>query len=314
VRLSGRLGGQVADHRLGHGGHPHLSAGRKFSRFIDKYGLDQPLDGLFGHKRPPAWLNRRAAEPISGDTQVMLEYERRGTRGMAEPDPEVPLRKLPVAERNAIRVSRILDATGLLVAERGYEKMTTSQVALRAGVSPGVLYRFFADKREIMHALAARNLDRYLARVEDAIRSGGLDDWPATADASIDLFVAMCREDPGFLVVRFGDVADVHLLGATDDNDSHLAGRLAGLLAAEHGDRPDLPTERALVIAIKIADALVKYAFTVHPDGDDAIIQHAKELVRIHLQLAGSEAGSDSGTGPGGTGPGGTEPGGPRPA
>ena len=245
----------------------------------------------------------------------MLEYEQRGTSGMAEPGPGVPLRKLPAAERNAIRVSRILDAAGLLVAERGYEKMTTSQVALRAGVSPGVLYQFFADKREIMHALAARNLDRYLARVEGAIRSGRLDDWPATADASIDLFVAMCREDAGFRVVRFGDVADVHLLGATSDNDSHLAGGLAQLLAAEHGDRPDLPTERSLVIAIKIADALVKYAFTVHPDGDDEIIQHAKQLVRMHLQLAGDDDGtdSDSGTEPSGTEPSGTEPGGTEP-
>jgi AcrR family transcriptional regulator len=206
----------------------------------------------------------------------------------------VPLRKMPAAERNAIRISRILDAAGSLVAQRGYEKMTTSQVALRAGVSPGVLYQFFADKREIMQALAARNLDRYLARVEGALRSGALDDWPATADAAVDLFVEMCREDPGFLAVRFGDVADVHLLGATGDNDSHLAGRMAGLLAAEYGDRPGLPTEWSLVIAIKIADALVMFAFSVHPDGDDEIIQRAKQLIRIHLELSDSgEAGTE---------------------
>lgn len=217
-----------------------------------------------------------------------------GVPGMTDPDLEVPLRKLPAAERNAIRIGRILDAAGLLVAERGYEKMTTSQVALRAGVSPGVLYQFFADKREIMQALAARNLDRYLARMEGAIRSGWLDDWPATADAAVDLFVNMCREDPGFRVVRFGDVADVHPPGATGDNDSHLAGRLAELLAAEHGDDPGLPTERSLVIAVKIADALVKFAFSVHPDGDDEIIQHAKQLIRMHLELAGS--GGEAGT------------------
>ena len=218
----------------------------------------------------------------------MLEYEGLGASGMTGPDPEVPLRKLPAAERNAIRIGRILDAAGLLVAERGYEKMTTSQVALRAGVSPGVLYRFFADKREIMQALAARNLDRYIARVENAIRSGRLEDWPATADASVDLFVAMCREDPAFLVVRFGDVADVHLLEATGDNDSHLAGRLAELLAAEHGDDPGLPSEQSLVIAVKIADALVKHAFSVDPAGDDEIIEHAKQLIRVHLELANS--------------------------
>ncbi|HTT52965.1 MAG TPA: TetR family transcriptional regulator [Streptosporangiaceae bacterium] len=228
----------------------------------------------------------------------MLEDERLAGGGGTGPAPDVPLRKLPAAERNVIRVGRILDAAGQLVAERDYAKVTTSHVALRAGVSPGVLYQFFADKREIMRALAARNLDRYLARVEDAVRSGGLDDWLATADAAVDLFVAMCREDPGFLVVRFGDVADVHLLDANGDNDSHLAGRLAALLAAEHGDRPGLPTERSLVIAIKVADALVKHAFSVHPQGDQAIIQHAKELIRMHLELAGRD-GVDRPSGPG---------------
>jgi len=110
----------------------------------------------------------------------------------------------------------------------------------------------------------------------------------STADAAVDLFVAMCREDLGFRVVRFGDVADVHLLGTTGDNDSHLAGRMAELLAAQHGDDPSLPSEQSLVIAVKIADALVKFAFAMHPDGDDDIIQHAKQLIRVHLELANS--------------------------
>jgi hypothetical protein len=86
----------------------------------------------------------------------------------------------------------------------------------------------------------------------------------------------------------------VHLLGASGDNDSHLAGRLAELLAAEHGDDPGLPSERSLVVAIKIADALVKFAFAVNPDGDDQIIQHAKQLIRMHLEIANSgEAGTE---------------------
>ena len=40
----------------------------------------------------------------------MLEYEWLGVPGMTDPDPEVPLRKLPAAERNAIRIGRLLDA------------------------------------------------------------------------------------------------------------------------------------------------------------------------------------------------------------
>ena len=206
------------------------------------------------------------------------------------PAPGTPLRRLPAAERNAIRVSRILDAAGQLVAERGYEKMTTSQVALRAHVSPGLLYQLFADKREIVHALASRNLDRYLEQMDLAAQSCDLSDLHDTADAAMDLMVAMCREDPGFRVVRFGDVADVRLLGITADNDSVLAGRLGTLLAAQLGDPAEVPGERALIMAIKIADALVRLAFAVAPDGDQGIIDHAKRLIKIHLDLSGPAA------------------------
>ena len=168
--------------------------------------------------------------------------------------------------------------------------MTTSQVALRAGVSPGGLYQFFADKREIVHALASRNLDRYLDTMERAAQSCEITDWHDTAGAALDMFVAMCRADPGFRVVRFGDVADVRLLGSTADNDTVLAGRLAALLTAQQGDPAGMPGERTLIMAIKIADALVRLAFAVAPDGDQDIIDHAKRLIKIHLDLSGPAA------------------------
>ena len=100
---------------------------------------------------------------------------------------------------------------------------------------------------------------------------------------AMDLFVAMCREDPGFRVVRFGDVADVRLLGIAADNDSVLAGRLGAVLAAQRGDPAEVPGERALIMAIKIADAMVRLAFAVATDGDQGIIDHAKRLIKIHL-------------------------------
>jgi AcrR family transcriptional regulator len=206
------------------------------------------------------------------------------------PDPGVPLRRLPASERNAIRVDRILDAAGHLVAERGYEKMTTSHVALRAGVSPGLLYQFFADKRAIVHALATRNLDRYLGQLERASQSCQAVSWDETADAAMDVFVTMCREDPGFRVVRFGDVADVRLLGITADNDSVLADRLGALLTGPAGPAGG-PTRLTLIMAIKIADALVRLAFAESPSGDQGIIDHAKRLIRIHLDLCGPAAG-----------------------
>jgi AcrR family transcriptional regulator len=200
--------------------------------------------------------------------------------------PGASLRRLPAQQRNAIRVGRILDAAGQLVAERGYEAMTTSHIALRAKCSPGVLYQLFSDKRAVVRALSARNLDRYLARLQQAITFGDPARWQDALDLAVDLFVQMCREDPGFRTVRFGDVVDVHLLDPDGDDDSFLAARLAELVAASFGVTTDAKVHVTFVMAIKIADNLLQFAFARDPGGDQEIVDHTKALLHVHFELA----------------------------
>jgi AcrR family transcriptional regulator len=200
--------------------------------------------------------------------------------------PGTSLRRLPAQQRNAIRIDRILDAAGQLVAERGYEAMTTSHIALRARCSPGVLYQLFSDKRAVVRAVSARNLDRYIARLQQEITLGGLARWQDAVDLAVDLFVQMCREDPGFRTVRFGDVVDVHLLDPAGDNDSFLATRLAELIAASFGLTADTRLQVAFVMAIKIADNLLQFAFARDPDGDQEVVDHTKTLLHLHFELA----------------------------
>ncbi len=199
---------------------------------------------------------------------------------------EPSLRRLPAQQRNAIRVARILDAAGQLVAERGYEAMTTSHIALRAKCSPGVLYQLFADKRAIVRAVSARNLDRYIARLQQAIARGSLGQWHDAVDLAVDLFVQMCREDPGFRTVRFGDVVDAHLLDPDGDNDSFLATRLTELMTGSFGLAADARLHVAFVMAIKIADNLLRFAFARDPDADQDVVDHTKVLLRRHFELA----------------------------
>ena len=203
--------------------------------------------------------------------------------------PEPPgdsLRRLPAGERRAIRIDRILDAAGQLVAERGYEAMTTSHIALRAKCSPGILYQLFADKRAVVRALSARNLDRYIARLNEATGPRRLGDPEDAVDLAVDLFVQMSREDPGFRTVRFGDVVDVHLLDPESDNDSFLATRLTELIREGSGPAGQARLHTAVVMAIKIADSLLRFAFARDPRGDQAVIDHTKALLRAHFELA----------------------------
>lgn len=47
----------------------------------------------------------------------------------------------------------ILNATLDLVAERGFHNAPVSQVAKRSGVSTGIIYHYFANKDDLIHAL-----------------------------------------------------------------------------------------------------------------------------------------------------------------
>jgi AcrR family transcriptional regulator len=56
------------------------------------------------------------------------------------------------AEGEAARLRLYRTAIGL-IGERGYEAATLREVAIRAGVSPGLLYRYFPGKRSVVLAL-----------------------------------------------------------------------------------------------------------------------------------------------------------------
>lgn len=209
------------------------------------------------------------------------------------PAPEDPtpvgaaLRKQPAQRRSAERVDRILDAAGELVAERGYSELTTSLIGRRARVPPGTLYEFFSDRRAVVQAAAARNLERFGARVQAAITEHRPEDLRAAARLMLGIYVEMSRADPGFRAVRFGDIVDTHLFDPQEDNDALASARFAEMLSRELDldDTPEL--RRALVVAIKIVDVLVGYAFEVDGQGDTWVIERTYLLVDQHLaQLA----------------------------
>jgi AcrR family transcriptional regulator len=62
-------------------------------------------------------------------------------------------------------VNAILDATIQVLLKVGKERLTTTRVALRAGVSVGTLYQYFPNKSSLLQA----SLKRHLAGVTDAI-------------------------------------------------------------------------------------------------------------------------------------------------
>jgi len=177
----------------------------------------------------------------------------------------------------------MLDACAEIVDQVGYDGLTTTLLAERAGVAIGSVYQFFPDKRAIVQALTLRSLDAYLDRLSRRIQGGQARHWWDAVDAAIDEYIDMHRTVPGFRTLHFGDVVDVHLLDDERDNNVVIVDRLADLLTAQFGIADEPRVRFALAIAVEAADALIKMAFRRDPDGDGEVLTEAKDLIREYL-------------------------------
>jgi AcrR family transcriptional regulator len=190
---------------------------------------------------------------------------------------------VPVQGRSVARVARMLDACAVLVDDLGYDGLTTTLLAERAGVAIGSVYQFFPDKRAIVQALTMRNLEAYLQRLSQRIAEERFTHWWDAVDAAIDEYISMHRTTPGFRTLHFGDVVDIHLLDEERDNNAVIVEQLAALLVEQFDLIPGVRLEFALNIAVETADALIKMAFRRDPSGDPLVIDEAKALIREYL-------------------------------
>ncbi len=176
----------------------------------------------------------------------------------------------------------MLEACANLIEEVGYDGVTTTLIAERAGVAVGSLYQFFPDKRAVVQALTMRNLDQFMDMIANRIGSAQLDHWWDAVDMVFDAYVTMYREVPGFTQIRFGDVVDLRLMDDQRDNNTVIADRLAGLLTARFNlDVAEL--RLPISVSVEIADGILNLAFRRKLFSEDVVIAEARRVVRAYL-------------------------------
>jgi AcrR family transcriptional regulator len=86
----------------------------------------------------------------------------------------------------------VLATAGQMLADMGFEQLTTNEICKRAGLTPPALYRYFPNKYAILKALG----DRLMLEQDEAVlawlATGGLDG--ATVEERIEKSIRMQRE------------------------------------------------------------------------------------------------------------------------
>ncbi len=77
-------------------------------------------------------------------------------------------RKTPVQARATVTVEAISEATIQVLLSQGGDRLTTTRVAERAGVSVGTLYQYYPNKESLLFAVVEGHMDKMMAAVEAA--------------------------------------------------------------------------------------------------------------------------------------------------
>lgn len=150
-------------------------------------------------------------------------------------------RKTPAQRRSKVTVDAIFEATTQVLLADGLQRLTTTRVAERAGVSVGTLYQYYPNKQLLLFAV----LGRHLARIGQCVER-------AAQEAHGKPKTVMVREVVGaFLAAKMADVEEARAMYAVASELDSLelvaaaGGRcvaaLAAMLATAKGHRIDDP-------------------------------------------------------------------------
>jgi AcrR family transcriptional regulator len=106
-------------------------------------------------------------------------------------------------------VDAIVEATLQVLLDVGKERLTTTRVAHRAGVSVGTLYQYFPNKSALLRAALRRHFDVVLGAVERVCREQAGNTLEEMATALIHGFLAAKMRDGKRSVALYAVSADV---------------------------------------------------------------------------------------------------------
>jgi AcrR family transcriptional regulator len=139
---------------------------------------------------------------------------------------------LPVQARSAASVDAILKATIQVLLKAGKERLTTTSVAMRAGVSVGTLYQYFPNKSSLLQAALRRHMDDVTEAVERICLEQRGRTLREMATALIHAFLAAKMRDVKTSIALYSVSSDVDGVRIVQQMAARSNGAIAAMLAS----------------------------------------------------------------------------------
>ncbi len=190
--------------------------------------------------------------------------------------------RLPVQERSAARMAKVLDAAERMLADVGPEKTSIPALAEAAGVPRAAIYPFFPDKYALFAHLARIHMERLMDALAHS-RTGHAGTWRAWVETAIGETADYYNAHPAASVLLLrGSFTD-------SDHDAHgvknaAIGDLLRAKAASLGELRTLPSvPDAATIAVELAFACMKHGYAKEGRVSPAMCREATRAVTAYL-------------------------------
>ncbi len=118
-------------------------------------------------------------------------------------------RKTPIQARSTVTVEAISEAAVQVLLSHGAERLTTTRVADRAGVSVGTLYQYYPNKQSLLFAVLENHFNHVALRVEEACANACHKPLSEMTKETVEAFVDAKMERADISVALYRVAGDV---------------------------------------------------------------------------------------------------------
>ena len=118
-------------------------------------------------------------------------------------------RKTPVQARSTATVEAIYEATIQVLLNEGAERLTTTRVAERAGVSVGTLYQYYPNKQSLLFAVLEGHMNKVSVAVEAACERARSKPTAEVVQEVVEAFVDAKMERTDISIALYRIAAEV---------------------------------------------------------------------------------------------------------
>jgi len=201
-----------------------------------------------------------------------------------------PTRRVPRQERSRRRVEDLLDAAARLVVERGVEALTTRDIAAAAGAPVASLYQYFADKEDVLLALAQRDMDEMDTQVAADLAGVDVLSISTLVRTTVAAYVAVYRRRPAFVEIYLRGRTNVAVHRFGREHNARTAKMLHDFAVDSGLAGPDLSLDVA-VLVVEVGDRVFQLAYEHDAAGDPHLVDEGVAMMTAYLERYATPAG-----------------------